>query len=164
MLGSALLYLAGLEQQLEDQNCKQTDVAVKLALNRLTSKTSEAVRALEALEANTAVVAVADLRAAYTSVANKFSSLDSQQKAVAHFASICSEASAHVHVVVGAGGSGGGSGGHKDRRPRERTGRCKFHDAGACTHGDKCRWNHVGRPGGSARCSSSTLPQTLFFS
>ena len=77
MLGAALVHISLLEQQLVAGKYPQSDVAVKLALNRPTSKVSEAVRAKEALEANNAAVFVDDLRAVYTRVANRFLPLDS---------------------------------------------------------------------------------------
>ena len=133
---TALTKWKNIVEELEAVGCKPWDPSKRSSLQKVYSAYEPARRAAEALEAMHDDVPVEALLKSLNKVALKISSA-AQKGAELGMA-------AEEERVQGSR-----SRNFKPRRPEEKTGRCHSHDreAGGCTYGAGCKYNHVGEPG-----------------
>jgi hypothetical protein len=119
-----------LVEELEDAGCSPWDPAKRSSLEKTYSGVESARRAAEALEALYDVVPVDKLLETLMRVAVKQASAEQKTKELGMYSGGEAQDSAS-----------------QDQGRQERTGRCKWHDAGGCRFGETCRFWHVGEPG-----------------
>ena len=122
-------------------------VSAQNSLVGLTSSVPQAVRAIEALEAVHEEIPVDVMLASLKRAGMKFSAVKAQEDVVSMFTDGGITA---YNATVNSPPPYVPKPSPKPSQPRERQGRCKFHDAGICKFGDNCRWNHI--DGGQGDC------------
>jgi hypothetical protein len=130
-------------EQLIAEGAAPTMVQQRISLQALFGRVPDIVRAFDALQAVSDVMDVDDMVRAVRRIGDRNSSLVAQKRAVA----MMSAAGAEDDFDGAAAGSRGRRARAMVAGKRQKTGRCKFHDAGHCKFGDRCRVNHIGDAG-----------------
>ena len=122
-------------EQLTEYGAAPSLVQQRISLMTLMGRVPEITRAFEALQAVSGVMDLKQMVAAVRRVGDKATSVVSQKRAVA--------------MMMSTHGDG-----EEQEKPtalvaakRRKHGRCKFHDAGHCKFGERCRFHHIGEAG-----------------
>ena len=124
-------------EQLTEYGAAPSEVQQRISLMTLVGGVPQVTRAFEALQAVSGTMDLAAMVSAARRIGDTASSVASQKRAVAMMTA-----------------SVDGSGALEPEREvamvatkRRKHGRCKFHDAGHCKFGDRCRFHHIGEAG-----------------